>query len=77
MADDLKNIICANGNFTEMFPLLTSTSQTANNVLSEDPSGPVKPYLQLDGIHGTALMKSTTYMAFHFHVALTTVSRHV
>ncbi len=76
MAHDLKNIRTSK-NLTEMFPLLTSSCQTANNVATKDPNGAVKPYLQLDGIHGTALMKSTTYMAFHFHVTLTTVGRHI
>lgn len=45
-----------------MFPLLTSTRQTESSILSEDPKGPVKACSLLDGIHGRALVKSTSYI---------------
>lgn len=68
MAHALHNIITSES-FTEMFQFLTNTihRQNANNLLSKDPNGPVNPSLQPDIIHGAAAMKSTTYMALHFH----------
>lgn len=47
--------------------ILAIHRQNANNLLSKDPNGPVNPSLQPDIIHGAAAMKSTTYMALHFH----------
>lgn len=63
MADALKNIITSK-EFTEHLPCI------GRQQITYCPNGPVKPYLQLDNTDGTAVMKSTIYMALHFHVTL-------